>query len=86
MLCKKTLHIMTITLKSSEKDLSHSIPPYGPTCVISNKTQWCGYVGYPVVTSQRGRNATRGVFFLSPGDFVSTNSSRTTSVGNTQIV
>ena len=48
MLYKKTLHIMTITPKSSEKDLSHSILPYGPTCVISNKTQWRGYVGYPV--------------------------------------
>jgi len=48
LLYKKTLHIMTITPKSSEKDLSHSILPYGPTCVISNKTQWRGYVGYPV--------------------------------------
>ena len=39
---------MTITPKSSEKDLSHSILPYGLTCVISNKSQWRGYVGYPV--------------------------------------
>jgi len=54
MLYKKTLHIMTITPKSSEKDLSHSILPYGPTCVIFNKSQWRGYVGYPVSTSLFG--------------------------------
>eukprot|EP00985_Skeletonema_marinoi_P028291 scaffold24446_cov73-Skeletonema_marinoi.AAC.1 len=48
MLYMKTLHNMTITSKSSEKDLSHSILLYGPTCAISNKTQWRGYVGYPV--------------------------------------